>query len=239
MFFLLTRCEGVNYLPFILYMFNPDNMNIIGFSFAWILQCLWMLCNTILSFGSDLHGVLSGSGAAQSMQVLPGRFCRCSERECHAQVTDNVSCISVLYLLYFYLILIPDRFCSQRCDWGRHSAPPRHSDRPVGYASTAAHLPPQHHPLHRGDLNPAVNDRNNRSSYSRTGCITKQVRAATVFFLFLSLFPISLISPSYVLLGVCGNTSVASACVCFSWFSQCLWLTRSPSSSTWISGSSY
>lgn len=52
----------------------------------WTLQCLWMLCHTVLSSGSDLCGVLSGSWTAQPMQVLPGRLCSCSEWECHAQV---------------------------------------------------------------------------------------------------------------------------------------------------------
>lgn len=56
----------------------------------WTLQCLWMLCHTVLSSGPDLCGVLSGSWTAQPMQVLPGRLCSCSEWECHAQVRSSV-----------------------------------------------------------------------------------------------------------------------------------------------------
>lgn len=88
------------------------------------------------------------------------------------------SCVgSVFRLLY------TDPFaavCSQRSDWGRHSAPAGSSDRPVRYAGSAAHLPPQHHPLHRGDFNPAVHDWNNRSDHSSPGCITQQVAAAAL-----------------------------------------------------------
>lgn len=49
-------------------------------------QCLWVLCHSILSFGPDLRGVLSCSRTAQPMQVLLGRLCSCSEWKCHAQV---------------------------------------------------------------------------------------------------------------------------------------------------------
>lgn len=70
--------------------------------------------------------------------------------------------------------------CPQRCDRGRHSAAARPSDGPVRHAGAAAHLPPQHHPLHRGHLNPAVHDRNHRSSYSGPGCIPQQVTRTTV-----------------------------------------------------------
>lgn len=79
------------------------------------------------------------------------------------------------------MIIILDRpYLLQRCDRGRHSAPARSSDGPVRHAGIAAHFPPQHHPLHRGDFNPAVNDRNNRSSYSGAGGIPQQVTATTV-----------------------------------------------------------
>lgn len=99
---------------------------------------------------------------------------------------SKVKVLSPLLLLLYYIyiisfILYPP--CPQRCDRGRHSAPPRSSDGPVGYAGTAAHLPPLHHPLHCGDFNPAVNDRNNRSSYSGSGCITQQVTATTLNFI--------------------------------------------------------
>lgn len=43
----------------------------------------------------------------------------------------------------------------------------------------------------------------------------------------------------FLLSGVCGNTSGASACVYFCWFFLCLWLIKSPSSSIWTSGSWY
>lgn len=43
----------------------------------------------------------------------------------------------------------------------------------------------------------------------------------------------------FLLSGVCGNTSEASACVYFCWFFLCSWLIKSPSSSIWTSGSWY
>lgn len=133
--------------------------------------------------------------------------------------------------------------CTQRCDRRHHPAAARSPDGPVGHAGTAAYLPPQHHPLHRGDFNPAVNDRNNGSYYSGSGCIAEQVTSDQWSLLSENLiqsfncyfFP----HVSSVLSGVCGNTFVASACVCFCWFSQCSWLIKSPSSSTWTSGSLY
>lgn len=70
--------------------------------------------------------------------------------------------------------------CVQRCDGGRHSAAARSADRPAGHAGPAAHLPPQHHPLHRGHFHPAVNDRDNRSGYSGARCIPQQVTATPV-----------------------------------------------------------
>lgn len=51
-----------------------------------VLQCVWMLCHTILSPGSDLCGVIFGSWPAQLVQVLPGRLCSSSEWERYAQV---------------------------------------------------------------------------------------------------------------------------------------------------------
>lgn len=83
-------------------------------------------------------------------------------------------------LCYFCSVMTwPFPCCPQRCNWGRHASPPRSSNWPVRHAGTAAHLPPQHHPLHRGDFNPAVDDRDNRSSYSGSGRIAQQVTAAT------------------------------------------------------------
>lgn len=78
----------------------------------------------------------------------------------------------------------------QRRDGGRHPAAARPSDRPVGHAGSAAHLPPQHHPLHCVDLNLAVDDRNNRSGYSCPGRITQQV--ATMSFIFFTKMQVKL-----------------------------------------------
>ena len=50
------------------------------------LQCVWMLCHAVLPRGSDLRGVISGSRAAQPLQVVPGRLHSSSGWERHAQV---------------------------------------------------------------------------------------------------------------------------------------------------------
>lgn len=56
------------------------------FLFPLNVQCLRVLCHSLLSFRPDLCGVLSCSRAAQPMQVLPGRLCSCSEWKRYAQV---------------------------------------------------------------------------------------------------------------------------------------------------------
>lgn len=76
-------------------------------------------------------------------------------------------------LIYFHV------FSGQRRDGGCHFAAARPSDRPFGHASPAAHLPPQHHPLHRCDVHSAVNDRNYRSGYFSAGSSTQQVTTVT------------------------------------------------------------
>ena len=134
-----------------------------------------------------------------------------------------------------------DCSCPQGCNWRRHFAAARSPDRPAGYAGTAAHLPSQYHPLHCCDIYSAVNDRNRRSCYFGTGCLSKQVLGKLPETGTRVLYSQNLYFSKhlFLFLGVCGNTSAASACVYFYWFFLSLWLIKSPSSSTWISGSWY
>lgn len=82
MFFLLTRCCEMCKIPLCGSLFQSTYW----LFFLFNVQCLRVLCHSILSFGPDLRGVLSCSWTAQPMQVLLGRLCSCSEWKCHAQV---------------------------------------------------------------------------------------------------------------------------------------------------------
>lgn len=75
------------------------------------------------------------------------------------------------------------------------------------------------------------------ASRNRCFLLTLGKRPATETSRSLCLHTLRITEHSFLSLGVCGNTFAASACVCFYWFFLCLWLIKSPSSSTWTSGS--
>ncbi|XP_043400926.1 uncharacterized protein LOC102929557 isoform X5 [Chelonia mydas] len=62
----------------------------------------------------------------------------------------------------------------QRCDGGRDPAAAGSPDGAAGPADPAENLPPQHHPLHRGDVDPAVHDRDSRPHRAGAGGFAEQ-----------------------------------------------------------------
>lgn len=72
--------------------------------------------------------------------------------------------------------LLPS-FLSQGCDGGRDPPAAGHPDGLAGPAGRAEDLSPGDHPLHCGDVDPAVHDRDHRPRHPGVGGLTESVRA--------------------------------------------------------------
>nr|XP_042701371.1 collagen alpha-2(I) chain-like isoform X2 [Chrysemys picta bellii] len=105
-----------------------------------------VLRHTLLPPRPDLHRLLPRPGRAQPLQVLPAGLRRLPERQRHAQ----------------------------GCDGGRDAAAAGSPDGAAGPADPAENLPPQYHPLHRGDVDPAVHDRDSRPHCAGAGGFAEQ-----------------------------------------------------------------
>ncbi|XP_043400925.1 uncharacterized protein LOC102929557 isoform X4 [Chelonia mydas] len=105
-----------------------------------------VLRHALLPPRPDLHCLLPRPGRAQPLQVLPAGLRRLPEWQRHAQ----------------------------RCDGGRDPAAAGSPDGAAGPADPAENLPPQHHPLHRGDVDPAVHDRDSRPHRAGAGGFAEQ-----------------------------------------------------------------